>query len=53
MILSLIVILLSIIFLFFKNISVSINLFDLPDGVRKFQKDKVSCIGGIYFYFCL
>tara|TARA_Y100000816_G_C26055068_1_gene553575 strand:- start:10 stop:1029 length:1020 start_codon:yes stop_codon:yes gene_type:complete len=52
MILSLIVILLSIIFLFFfKNISVSINLFDLPDGVRKFQKDKVSCIGGIYFYF--
>tara|TARA_Y100000768_G_C23978281_1_gene684265 strand:+ start:1736 stop:2752 length:1017 start_codon:yes stop_codon:yes gene_type:complete len=37
--------------LFFKKIVKIINIFDAPDGVRKFQKKKISCIGGIYFYF--
>ena len=51
MILFLITIFFSIIFIFFFNkISSKINLYDYPDGVRKLQKIKVSCIGGIYFY---
>lgn len=51
MILALIIISLSFIFiLFFKKLSVFINLYDSPDGIRKFQTVKISCIGGIYFY---
>ena len=38
-------------FLFFKKIVKKVNIYDAPDGVRKFQKNKISCIGGIYFYF--
>ena len=38
-------------FLFFKKIVKIINIYDAPDGVRKFQENEVSCIGGIYFYF--
>ncbi len=38
-------------FLFFKKIVKKINIYDAPDGVRKFQKNKISCVGGIYFYF--
>ncbi len=52
MILFLIILSISVIFiLLFQEISEKINLFDFPDGIRKFQKNKVSCIGGIYFYF--
>ncbi len=51
MILFLITIFFSIIFiLFFNKISRKINLYDYPDGMRKLQKIKVSCIGGMYFY---
>ena len=38
-------------FLFFKKIVKIINIYDAPDGIRKFQENKISCIGGIYFYF--
>ncbi len=52
MILFLIILSISVIFiLLFQKISKKINLFDFPDGIRKFQKNKVSCIGGVYFYF--
>ena len=38
-------------FLFFKKIVKIINIYDAPDGVRKFQENEGSGIGGIYFYF--
>ena len=51
MILYLIIISFSLTFVFlFNRISEKINLYDYPDGIRKYQKIKVSCIGGIYFY---
>lgn len=51
MILLIIVLLPSFLFLiFFKNIIKKINIYDAPDGIRKFQKNKVSCVGGLYFY---
>ena len=45
--------------LFFERLSNLINLFDSPDGIRKFHKNSVSSIGGflilfnllIYFFF--
>lgn len=33
----------------FDNISKKINLYDYPDNVRKFQKEKVSLTGGFLF----
>ena len=33
----------------FESISKKINLYDYPDKVRKFQKEKVSLIGGFLF----
>ena len=51
MILLTIVLTLSAFFLiFFQRIIKKINIYDAPDGIRKFQKNKVSCVGGIYFY---
>ena len=51
MILYLIIIFFSLIFIFlFNKISKKINLYDFPDGIRKHQKIKVSCIGGLFFY---
>ena len=38
-------------FIFFNKLIKIINIFDAPDGVRKFQRKEISCIGGIYFYF--
>ena len=41
---------LSIFFLiYFDKISKKINLYDYPDNIRKFQKVKVSTIGGFFF----
>lgn len=41
---------LSLFLVYFKKISTMINLYDLPDGKRKFQTEKVSLIGGLFFY---
>ncbi len=37
-------------FLFFDKIVKKINIYDYPDGIRKFQKNNIPCIGGVYFY---
>ena len=36
--------------IFFNKIIKKINIYDHPDGIRKFQKNKIPCVGGIYFY---
>lgn len=52
MILFFLVFIFSLLFFFyFKKIVKIINIYDAPDGIRKFQKNKISCIGGIYIYF--
>lgn len=39
-----------IISLYYEKIIDFVNIYDCPDGVRKFQKNKVPCVGGLYFY---
>ena len=38
-------------FLFEKKISYFINVYDYPDNNRKLHKNKVSLVGGFFFYF--
>jgi UDP-GlcNAc:undecaprenyl-phosphate GlcNAc-1-phosphate transferase len=38
-------------FIFEKKISYFINVYDYPDNNRKLHKNKVSLVGGFFFYF--
>lgn len=38
---------------YFDQISNRINLYDVPDNIRKIHKNKTSCIGGFFIFFNL
>lgn len=42
-----------LIFLFFENFSKAIDLYDLPDSVRKLHVGKVATVGGFIFFINL